>query len=152
MTCETALKAPKATAATGFRTEAIPGTMCSAPACAPSAVVTSAADRAGWCAKTGKVAALDLIDGIKAGTVKLEDLKADQLPEEMRRLSLAERRAYLAKIESERSRLQTEAAELDRKRSEFISQELRRRNAGDGFDSQVMDMLREQAQKYHLAY
>lgn len=124
----------------------------SAPvACTAAPCVASAADRAGYCAKTGKVAALDLVDSIKEGKVRLEDVKTTELPEEMQKLNLAERKAYLAKVEAERSKLQAEALELDRKRTEFISQELRRRG-GNGFDDQVMDMLREQAKKVNLAY
>ena len=65
----------------------------------PSGVVasacTSAADRAGYVAKSGKVAALDLLDAIKEGKVKLESLKTDELPKEMQKLSVAKQRAYL---------------------------------------------------------
>jgi hypothetical protein len=121
-------------------------------ACAPAACASSAADRAGYCAKTGKVSALDLVDAIKAGTVRLEDVKAADLPEEMQKLSVAERKTYLAKVEQDRVKLQAEALELDRKRSEFIQQELQRRNGPSGFDTQVMEMLREQAKKHDIAY
>ena len=121
------------------------------PCAAAPCVASAAADRAGYCAKTGKVAALDLVDSIKEGKVRLEDVKTTDLPEEMQKLDLAERKAYLAKVEAERAKLQAEALELDRKRADFISQELRRRG-GNGFDDQVMDMLREQAKKVNLAY
>jgi Mg-chelatase subunit ChlD len=124
----------------------------SAPtACTAAPCVAAAADRAGYCAKTGKVAALDLVDSIKEGKVRLEDVKTTDLPEEMQKLNLAERKAYLAKVEADRAKLQAEALELDRKRTDFISQELRRRG-GNGFDDQVMDMLREQAKKVNLVY
>ena len=119
--------------------------------CSATACVASAADRAGYCAKTGKVAALDLVDSIKEGKVRLEDMKTTDLPEEMQKLNLTERKAYLAKVEADRAKLQAEALELDRKRTEFISQELRRRG-GTGFDDQVIDMLREQAKKVNIAY
>ena len=42
---------------------------------------SAAADRAGFAAKDGKAAAYDLLDAIKAGKVKLEELKKDELPE-----------------------------------------------------------------------
>lgn len=125
---------------------------CTAPPCAPAGVFAAAADRAGYCAKTGKVAALDLVDGIKEGKVTLEDLKTDQLPDEMQKMTLAERKEYLAKVERDRAKLRAEALELDRQRSDFINQELRRRGAANGFDDQVMDMLRDQARKHHIAY
>src|SRR5262249_40173221 len=65
---------------------------CSATPC----VAAAAADRAGYCAKTGKVAALDLVDSIKEGKVRLEDVKTTDLPEEMQKLNLTGRKAYLA--------------------------------------------------------
>jgi hypothetical protein len=121
------------------------------PCASAPCLASAAADRAGYCAKTGKVAALDLVDSIKEGKVRLEDVKTTDLPEEMQKLSLAQRKEYLAKVETDRAKLQAEALELDRKRTEFISQEMRRRG-GNSFDDQVMDMLREQAKKVNLAY
>ena len=123
-----------------------------APPCASAPCLASAAaDRAGYCAKTGKVAALDLVDSIKEGKVRLEDVKTTDLPEEMQKLNLAQRKDYLTKVEADRAKLQAEALELDRKRTEFIGQEMRRRG-GNSFDDQVMDMLREQAKNVNLAY
>ena len=110
------------------------------------------ADRAGFNAKNSQVGAWDLIDSIKAGKVKLEDLKTEELPEQMRKLDLTERKAYLAKIESARSTLQTEALELDRKRSEHITRELSRQKGNSSFDAQVMEILREQAKKVNIVY
>jgi Mg-chelatase subunit ChlD len=122
--------------------------------CSPCAVTTiaTAADRAGYCAKTGKVSALDLLTSIKEGKVRLEDLKTDQLPEEMQKLTLAERRAYLAKMEKDRARLQEEALRLDRQRTEYINRELRRTGGQSSFDGQVMDILRDQAKRIKVAY
>jgi hypothetical protein len=117
----------------------------------PVTAVASAADRAGYCARTGQVGALDLVDGIKAGTVKLEEMKSEELPPEMRKLTLAERRAYLAKVEAERARLRSEALELDRQRTEYLRREMSR-NGASGFDSEVMQMLRDQAKKHNIAY
>jgi hypothetical protein len=118
----------------------------------PTACATVAADRAGYCARTGQVGAWDLVDNIKAGRVKLEDLKTEELPPAMQKLSLTERKAYLAKVESDRAALQTEARELDRKRSEHIEQELRKTTGQSGFDGQVLEMLRDQAKKIGVAY
>jgi hypothetical protein len=130
---------------------------CCAPAgsatfCSASTCTTAAADRAGYCAKTGRVCALDLLDSIKAGKVRLEDVKTEDLPEEMQKLSTTERQEYLAGVEKERAKLKAEALDLDRQRSDFINQEMRKTNGQSGFDSQVMEMLREQAKKHHIAY
>jgi Mg-chelatase subunit ChlD len=124
---------------------------CAAPA-PPAGLVAAAADRAGYCAKTGKVAALDLLDAIKEGKVKLEDVKTAELPEEMQKLNLAQRKTYLAKVETDRAKLRTEALELDRQRTEYINRELNSRNGAGGFDAEVMQMLRDQAKKHNIAY
>jgi Mg-chelatase subunit ChlD len=118
----------------------------------PAAAMCAAADRAGYCAKTGKVGAWDLIDSIKEGRVKLEDLKTDQLPPEMQKMTLAQRQLYLAQVERDRSKLQTEARDLDRQRSNYFEQELQRTPGTTGFDAQVVDMLRQQAKSIGVAY
>ncbi len=133
---------------------AAPGyTFGSSASVAPTAsVVTSAADRAGYNAKNSQVGAWDLVDNIKTGKVRLEDVKTEQLPEPMKDLTLAQRRNYLAKVESERSKLQAEVLQLDRQRSDYINQELSRRSVQSGFDTQVLDILREQAKKVKIEY
>ena len=46
----------------------------------------AAADRAGFISKDGKAATYDLLDRIKAKEVKLEDLKEDELPAELKKI------------------------------------------------------------------
>ena len=53
-----------------------------------------------------KSSAWDLIDALKAGKVKLEDLTDDQLPEELQKLSLDDKKALLKKKEASRSKIQ----------------------------------------------
>ena len=120
-----------------------------APATAPAA-----ADRAGKIAKDGKVAAYDLIDAIKEKKVKLEDLKDDELPDNLRKMKPEERKAYLDKLEKTRDELTKKAVELDKKRSDFIDKKLKEDKKGgkDGFDNQVIEMLRSQAKKHKIDY
>jgi Mg-chelatase subunit ChlD len=122
------------------------------PACAPCASAPVAADRAGYCAKTGRVATYDLLDGIKDGKVKLEELKADQLPDDMQKMTLKERQEHLAKIEKDRAKLRAEALELDKKRSAFIQKKQAESKDCNSFDAQVLDMLRDEAKKYEITY
>ncbi|HKI35589.1 MAG TPA: VWA domain-containing protein [Gemmataceae bacterium] len=120
-----------------------------APATAPAA-----ADRAGKIAKDGKVAAYDLIDAIKEKKVKLEDLKDEDLPDDLRKMKPQERKAHLDKLEKKRDELTKKAGELDKKRGEFIDKKLKEDKKGgkDGFDNQVVEMLRKQAKKYNIEY
>jgi hypothetical protein len=114
--------------------------------------VAAAAERAGYNAKKEQCAAYDLIDCIRNGTVKLDDIKKEHLPPEMQKMTPAERKAYLEKIEKQRAELQKEAKDLDKKRSDFIKEKLAENKGKDGFDGQVLDMLRKQAAKVKIAY
>jgi hypothetical protein len=105
----------------------------------------AAADRVSYLAKEGMAATYDLLDSIRNGKIKLESLKDDELPDELRKLPAKERREYLDKIGKERAALIKEAIDLDRKRTTFILQEVTRNK--DSFDFQVLEVLRKQANK-----
>jgi Mg-chelatase subunit ChlD len=112
----------------------------------------SAADRAAFFAKSGRVAPFDLIDAIKAKKVKLEALKPAELPPELAKLgTLRQCRDYLRKIEKKRAELSKKGIELDKKRAAHIAEELKGKGK-DSFDDQVLQMLRKQAKKFDIEY
>ncbi len=116
---------------------------------------SAAADRAAFSGKSKIAASYDLLDGIKRGTVKLKDLKKDELPVVMQKMTVKEQEAYLAKIEKERQELNTRAVELDKKRSAYIAQKLReqgKNQARDSFDGQVLRILQRQAVRANIHY
>lgn len=112
------------------------------------------ASRAGAVAKSGKVVKGDLVDAIADKKVDLNKLKDTELPEKLKAMKPAEREGYLKKISAERKVLNKKIIELDKKRSEFIKQELAKKKGKgkDGFDSQVLEMLRKQAKKHNIKY
>ncbi len=115
----------------------------------------AAADRAGYLAKSGKAASYDLIDAIKDKKVKLEDLKPEELPDDLRKMTRAQRKGHLEKLEKQREALVKEAGELDKKRSDFIQKKLAedtKKTGKSGFDSQVIETLRKQAEKFNIKY
>jgi hypothetical protein len=105
-----------------------------------------AADRAGYLAKENKVASYDLLDVIRAGKLKLETLRPEELPADMQKMTANERSAHLGKVGQHRARLLKEALELDRQRLAYIGKELAKNP--DSFDNQVLDLLRKQASKH----
>jgi Mg-chelatase subunit ChlD len=109
-----------------------------------------AADRICSYCKEGKTATYDLLDSIRAGLVRLESMKADDLPTEMQKMSLKERRDHLDKISRDRSKLIKEAQDLDRKRNQAIADLLAKNKAS--FDNQAIEMLRKQAKKFRIKY
>jgi len=115
----------------------------------------AAADRAAFAGRTGKTVKGDLLDALKRKEVTLQGLKETELPEELRKLkTLEQRQEYLNKIEKQREELSKKAVELDKKRAEYIAQELKKKgkDAKDSFDTSVLDMLRKQAKKFGIAY
>jgi Mg-chelatase subunit ChlD len=117
--------------------------------------VPAAADRAACVSKGGITASYDLLDNVKAKKVKLEDLKDEQLPPELKKLTLKERREYLDKLDKRRGELNKEAVELDKKRTDFINKKLaedKKGKAGDSFDNQVLLILQHQAARSNIQY
>jgi hypothetical protein len=110
-----------------------------------------AADRVAFAAKTKRLGPNDLLDDVTSRTVKLENVKADALPAQMKKLAtLAERQAFLDKVREKRAELFKQVLELETKRSEH----LKKAPAGskDGFDEKVLTLLRKQAKKFDVAY
>jgi Mg-chelatase subunit ChlD len=122
---------------------------------AGAAAPAAAADRAGFLAKSkgeGRVAAYDLIDNIKDGKIKLEELKKEQLPKEMQDLSPEKRKEYLDNLAKKRTELNKQIIDLDKKRNDFIKEKLAKDKTTNGFDSQVLEILRKQAKKHKIEY
>ncbi len=114
-----------------------------------------AADRAGFAGTTGKGggSGADLIDAIKAKRVKLDDVKEAELPDALKKLKPAERKAHVEKLDKKRLELNKKALDLNGKRQAYIQAELKKKGKGkNAFDNQVLEMLRKQALKFDIAY
>ncbi len=106
------------------------------------------ADRACAKAYAGKYSADDLVDALKDGRADLDKVAKEELPEEMQRMSAAERKSFVEKKAKEREELRSKAIELARKRDAFIAEEAKKRgDAKDGFDKVAVEALAEQARK-----
>jgi len=123
-----------------------------ADAAADAAPAEAKAERAGFRAKSGRLAANDLLAMLESGDVELESIDRKLLPEDLRKLdgeALVER---LRKLLAERKKLREELVELDAKRAEHVKQELAKRGEKDSFDAKVLETLREQASRIGVAY
>jgi len=112
------------------------------------------AARAAFQAKNQQAAAYDLLDSIKQNKIKLEDVKKDELPEQLKKLTVEEQKKYLKDLEAKREALHKECLDLDKKRSDFIAQEQKKQaeKGKGGFDGQVLEILRKQAAKNKIDY
>ena len=90
----------------------------------------------------------DLVDRSKDKDFKMEDVKDEELPDEMKKMSMEERKAYIEKKIKEREEVQKQIRELGEKREQYIKEEMKKQKlVGDEFDQVIMKTLREQAEK-----
>jgi len=86
----------------------------------------------------------DLVDAAKEKDFKLAELKDEQLPEDMRKMTLEERKNHIEKMAREREALQTKIKELATKRDAHIKQEVERKGltSDKAFDQAVRSSLK----------
>lgn len=96
----------------------------------------------------------DLVDAVKQGGVKIEDVKPDLLPEEMRSMTVQERKSWLEAKSLERAAVQKKIGELSAQRSRYLAELARKATAtapaGDSLDVAMIKSLREQAKRKHI--
>jgi len=88
----------------------------------------------------------DLIDAVTENTVKLEDLKEDQIPEEMRKMTPEERKTYVESKQKDRQQIQNQIQELNKARNEFVAEEMKKRadKGQDTLEAVMIQSIREQ--------
>ncbi len=107
----------------------------------------SGASRGEWKGSRNYKCEWDLIDRLSQTNLDVDSIKNDDLPENMRKMSFDEKRAYVAAKNAERTAIQKEMAELRAKRSAFIAEE-QRKSAEPGknaIDQIMKQAIREQA-------
>lgn len=90
----------------------------------------------------------DLLDDVRTGRVKLESVRKDELPSELRGLSADEQKAALAQRAQQREQLKSKLDTLVKARAAYVrAEEAKQRAAGvqDGFDGEVMKAVKTQA-------
>ncbi len=89
----------------------------------------------------------DLVDACKQEGFDWSKLEAEDLPEEMRAMSMEERQAHVAAKERERTAIQQQILELSAAREAFVKAKLAETgdDEGDTLDKVVTNTVREQA-------
>jgi hypothetical protein len=112
----------------------------------------AAAERATYKSLEADMGAYDLIDALRSGAVRLDELLDRDLPHELRGMDLADRRSYLSKVEAERKDLLRRIETLSSKRASFIDRYLRDHAVEDAFDEVVQHFVEEQAAAKGITY
>jgi len=125
---------------------------------AKAAAPAVTASRLGYLSKSGgRVVSgrRDLVDAVKEGAIEADAVPEDALPSAMRAMSADERRVYVQQKIEEREKIQARIDELSRERDAHLRAETERLAAagrGDGFDQQVLETIRQQAQAKGITY
>ena len=89
----------------------------------------------------------DLVQAVENDTVKLDELKKEDLPEDLQKLSLADRKKEIDKRIAERKAIRAQILTLSKQRDEFIAAERKKKGNTNGFDTAVAQALKEQLLK-----
>ncbi len=109
---------------------------------------TAAADRSVNKALNRDAYVGDLLQSIENGSVKLDGVKGEDLPDELQKLKPADREKEVAKRLDERKKIRDEIVNLSKQRDAFIANERKKTTgAKTGFDAAVATALRAQMAK-----
>lgn len=87
----------------------------------------------------------DLVDAVKADEKSLEKLEADKLPKELQKLSLAQRKKYVADKATERKKIQEEIKKVNKERQKYLVAELKKEGSKkDTFGDAICDSIDSQ--------
>lgn len=93
----------------------------------------------------------DLVDAIKDNARIIEEAKDDQLPQEMKGMSLAQRKAFVEQKSAERQKIQSEIQTLNKKRQEYIASQASVANDAS-LDAAMIKAVKEQARMKNLNF
>jgi len=95
----------------------------------------------------------ELVAGVASGTVDLNELEEDALPEAMKPMTRSEQKAFVADLAEERADLQRQIQELSQDRDGYLAKKVD--EAGglkDSLDQKLYDAVKEQAGEAGLEY
>jgi Mg-chelatase subunit ChlD len=118
----------------------------------PEAAAERAAYKASDAGRASLTGRYDLVQACTDGTVKLDDLKKEELPEQMRPMSADERAAYIAHQTAARDKAASQINELSDKRQAYLREQLGKVGAADSFDRRVLEALKAQAARRGITY
>jgi hypothetical protein len=95
----------------------------------------------------------DLVDAYAKDSDKLKQLKQEQLPENMRKMSDKEKQEYVEGKAEERAKIQKRIQELNEQRKKYVNTEMKKQQKGsETLGSAVIQAVREQAKKKNFKF
>jgi von Willebrand factor type A domain len=94
----------------------------------------------------------DLVDAAKEQKFDVAKLKPEELPAEMRKMSVSERKAFIEKNATERGELHKKVQQLNAERDKYVAQRRKETSGADTLDAAVISAVREQGAKRNLVF
>lgn len=88
----------------------------------------------------------DIVDALKHDKVKLEEIKNEDLPENMQKMSMEERKAYVESNAKRRAEIQKKIQVLNEQRKKYVAEEMKKlQRRGETLGSAMIQAVRRQA-------
>lgn len=87
----------------------------------------------------------DLVDAVKNDKVRIKDVKPEDLPEEMKGLSMEEKKLYLEKKTKQRKYIQKQIGELAVKRKSYVMKVKQEKNEKNELESAIVESVKTKA-------
>jgi hypothetical protein len=94
----------------------------------------------------------DLVDAAKDNEKIIAEIKSDNLPTEMRTMSMAQRKAYIKEKSEERTKIQNEIQSLNKKRQEHIFKNTPQSIKEKMLDASMIKAIKEQGSTKNLKW
>src|SRR5687768_12175799 len=94
----------------------------------------------------------DLVDAAKDNEKVITETRSDDLPTEMRTMSIEQRKVYIKQKSEERTRIQAEIQSLNKKRQEYIYKNTSQSSKDKMLDASMMKAIKEQGKAKNLKW
>jgi hypothetical protein len=94
----------------------------------------------------------DLVDATKDKEKVLEEVKDEDLPREMKGMSMEQRKVYIKGKSAERAKIQAEIQQLSKKRQEYIATKTSEQDKSSTLDGAMIRSIKTQAKTKNLSW
>lgn len=89
----------------------------------------------------------DLVEAVEEGEADIKELKEEELPEEMQKMTVKEREKYIKEKQIERAEIQKQINKLNEKREKYVAKKRAEMSQDNTLDAVMLKTVREQAEK-----
>ncbi len=94
----------------------------------------------------------DLLDAVENESVDVDEMKADDLPQEMKGMDKKERKEYVDKMIRKRAKLQKKINKLNMERRKYVATETKKRSGQETLDTVIIKAIRKQTKERNFQF